>query len=189
MPAENEMKMICPICSSEVTPEAEASKKCGGCGASFYHYRPKLGIPGTSRHIAEALQAPHHSGHAAPSDISVKSGTIEIVSSDTLKHIDARELAIAQRRAIIGFISGVFYAIPYAIVLILPFQLFCYFKLSVALKLNLFAALLLAALMLVPILNLLVLLGVNYMATTKLRSLGLKVGFLGVKKEDIPSNT
>ncbi len=100
------------------------------------------------------------------------------------KQLDLRELASSQRLmawAIVTWFLGFF---PPAMLLTIPFQLYCVYRLGRALRLGASAMVLSMLLTLVPVVCVLVFLGINEKAVRVLRARGIHAGLTGAKRAD-----
>ena len=103
--------------------------------------------------------------------------------------LDLREVGLSQRLmmwAILGWFVGFF---PPAMIITIPFQLYCVYRLARSLQLR--AAVIVTALLLtlVPLICLLVFIAMNQKAVNALKSAGIRVGLMGARKEDLPART
>jgi len=85
--------------------------------------------------------------------------------------------------AILAWFIGFF---PAAMLITIPFQLYCVYKLARALQLNALMISVSLLLTVVPLICLIVFLALNQKALKTLRSGGIRVGLMGASKEDLP---
>jgi hypothetical protein len=100
--------------------------------------------------------------------------------------LSIREVGLAQRMAIWGVISGLLAGFPPALIVVIPFQLYCYYKLARSLDLHLGIIVLCTLLMVIPLVSMLTLLILNQKATKILKNAGIRVGLMGAQKADLP---
>ena len=100
-----------------------------------------------------------------------------------------RNVGMAQRLllwAILASIVGPF--VPFAFIAIIPFLLYCVYRLAKALQLSTAASVLYLLAMFIPLVSLICLLILNRKAISLLRANGIRVGFMGVKPSDLPGS-
>ena len=85
--------------------------------------------------------------------------------------------------AIVAWLPGFF---PPLMIITIPFQLYCVYRLARALKLGIVPIAGSMILIFVPFICLLVLLAVNLKAMAVLRAAGIPVGLLGARVSDLP---
>lgn len=111
--------------------------------------------------------------------------TTHIQTGDKLTALDLREIGSSQRLmlwAILAWFIGFF---PPAMFITIPFQLYCVYRLSRSLQLN--VAMIVAALLLtfVPLICVTVFIVLNQRAINELRRGGIRAGWMGARKEDL----
>ena len=108
--------------------------------------------------------------------------------SSQVTSIDLREVGLCQRLMVWGILAWPLGFFPPAMLVTIPFQLYCVYKIARALKLN--GLMMLASLLLtfVPLICLVVFLALNTQAINALRSSGIRVGLMGARKEDLPQS-
>ena len=101
--------------------------------------------------------------------------------------IDLRQVGLSQRLMVWAILAWFIGFLPPAMLLTIPFQLYCVYRLARSLRLD--ATLIAVALLLtfVPIICLLVFVALNHQAIKVLRGGGIRVGMMGARKEDLPS--
>ena len=76
---------------------------------------------------------------------------------------------------------------PYVFVVVIPFQLYCIYRLAKALGMHIVAIVFLMLAMFIPFVSLICLFVLNGKATSTLQLAGIKVGLMGAKISDLPS--
>jgi O-antigen ligase len=104
-----------------------------------------------------------------------------------MQTLNIREVGLAQRLLMWGVLAGIFGLVPVLLIVIWPFHLYCYWRITSALQIETGAKIFCMLLMLVPLVNLITLLIFNGKATRALRGAGIKVGLMGPKIADLPA--
>ena len=98
-----------------------------------------------------------------------------------------RAIGLAHRPlhwAILASILG--WVIPYAILVAIPFNLYCIYKLAKALEMSTVSAGFYVVAMFIPLVSLVCLLILHRTAVKLLRAEGIRVGLMGAKISDLP---
>ena len=103
-----------------------------------------------------------------------------------LTTLDLREVGLSQRLMVWGILAWPLGFFPPAMLITIPFQLYCVYKLARALQLNAPIIAVSLLLTLAPLICLLVFLALNQKALKTLRSGGIRVGLMGANREDLP---
>ena len=99
-----------------------------------------------------------------------------------------RNVGLAQRLLLWAALASILsFIITPGLVVAIPFQLYCIYKLSKALELHTVAIVFLMLAMVIPLVSTICLLVLNGKATSVLKSAGIKVGLMGAKASDLPS--
>ncbi len=100
--------------------------------------------------------------------------------------LDLREVGLSQRLMVWAILTWFIGFFPPAMLVTVPFQLYCVYRLARALQLGatMIAVALLVAL--IPLICLVAFVMLNQKAIRALRSAGIQVGWMGARKEDLP---
>jgi TPR repeat protein len=105
------------------------------------------------------------------------------------KELNLREVGLAQRLLIWGVLTSILGVFPILLVAVVPLLLYCTWRILSALQLDNIAKVFCILLMVVPLANSITLLVLNRKATRALQSAGIKVGLMGAKPSDLPTDT
>jgi hypothetical protein len=116
---------------------------------------------------------------------------IQIVRSKSkmehhMQTLNLREVGLAQRLLIWGFLAGILGALPILLFITVPFLLYCTWRISSALQLHIVTKVFCMLLVLLPIVAAITILVLNGKATRTLQDAGIRVGLIGAKTADLP---
>ena len=101
--------------------------------------------------------------------------------------LSIREVGLAQRSLLWSVLATFGVALlPILILVVLPFQLYCSWRITSALQIGKGAKILWLTAMIIPFVNTVTLLLLNRKATRLLREAGIHVGFMGARETELP---
>ena len=121
-------------------------------------------------------------------ELTEPSESLGVSASDLKGTADIRRVALAQRLllwAVLASFIGLL--VPLGMLVTIPFQLYCVFRLAKAFGMSSGRATVWLLAMFIPVVSLICLLVLNARATRTLRNYGVKVGLMGARMADLPA--